>query len=279
MPAILHASDLHFGPPFLPDRAEGLLELETRLSPDLVVLSGDFTQRAKRVQFADAAAYVDRLQGPTVVTSGNHDVPLYRFWERMFAPHRNYRKFIESRLDYVHAQPGLTVVSLNSSRALTFTNGRLRVSQLRLAEQAFSQAPESDMRVVVTHHPLTPPPLPDPEVAEGWRRALRAFSRMGVDAVLAGHKHRAYEAQSADWIPGGNEANVPIIHAGTATSNRGRGLEFGCNSVNFLRADEDGLRLALYLWKQAGGAFELQSDRRVAHRDSSLPEQGAALVS
>ncbi|MEE9208202.1 MAG: metallophosphoesterase [Gemmatimonadota bacterium] len=276
MPAILHAADLHFGPPFLPDRAEGLLELETRLSPDLIVLAGDLTQRAKRVQFADAAAYVKRLEGPTIVTSGNHDVPLYRFWERIFTPHRNYRRYIESRMNYVHTQPGLTVVSLNSSRALTFTNGRLRVSQLRLAEQAFREAPANDMRVVVTHHPLTPPPLPDPEVAAGWRRALRAFGSMGVDVVLAGHKHRSYEAQSADWIDHGGEASVPIIHAGTATSSRGRGLEAGHNSVNLLQADENGLRIAQYLWRPASGTFELQSDRRVAHGDSTLPQESPA---
>ncbi|MEN8144329.1 MAG: metallophosphoesterase [Gemmatimonadota bacterium] len=287
MPAILHASDLHFGPPFLPDRAEGLLELETRLSPDLVVLSGDFTQRAKTAQFADAAAYVSRFQGPTIVTSGNHDVPLYRFWERAFAPHGNYRRFIESRLNYVHSQPGLTVVSLNSSRALTFTNGRLRTSQLKLAGRAFGQAPASDMRVVVTHHPITPPPLPDPEVAAGWRRALRAFSAMGVDVVLAGHKHRAYEAQSADWIPQsaalipgaterGATARVPIIHAGTATSSRGRGHETGRNSVNLLRMAEDELRLSKYQWTKPSGAFERQSETRLARGDSRLPESGRA---
>ena len=51
---ILHVSDLHFGPPWLPRVGQALLEIAPRLEPDVVVISGDLTQRARREQFAES---------------------------------------------------------------------------------------------------------------------------------------------------------------------------------------------------------------------------------
>ena len=83
MLTVLHISDLHFGPPYRPDVAETLLEIAPILRPDVIVISGDFTQRAKEEQFRDAREYIDRLPDvPRVVVPGNHDVPLYRVAER-----------------------------------------------------------------------------------------------------------------------------------------------------------------------------------------------------
>ncbi|MEZ6065428.1 MAG: metallophosphoesterase [Planctomycetaceae bacterium] len=49
---ILHISDLHFGPPYLARVGEALLRLAPQLNPELIVASGDFTQRAREEQFA-----------------------------------------------------------------------------------------------------------------------------------------------------------------------------------------------------------------------------------
>ena len=54
MKRILHLSDLHYGRA-REDLEEPLLEVIDRLRPDLVVISGDFTQRARRGQFARAS--------------------------------------------------------------------------------------------------------------------------------------------------------------------------------------------------------------------------------
>ena len=65
---------------------------------------------------ANARAYLDRFEDiPTVVTPGNHDVPLYRIFERLLDPYRNYKRHIEDRLDYAVDLPGARVVSLNSA--------------------------------------------------------------------------------------------------------------------------------------------------------------------
>src|SRR4030095_10141040 len=79
---LLHISDVHFGPPHRPELAEKGLAFVEEHRPAAVVLSGDLTQRAKPKQFQEARRFVDRLPAPTLVVPGNHDVPLYRLWER-----------------------------------------------------------------------------------------------------------------------------------------------------------------------------------------------------
>lgn len=82
---ILHISDLHFGPPFVPAVAEALLQTLPSLAPDVIVASGDLTQRATREQFQECRQFFDRLPDiPLLVIPGNHDVPLYRTVERLF---------------------------------------------------------------------------------------------------------------------------------------------------------------------------------------------------
>ncbi|KKL56821.1 hypothetical protein LCGC14_2241560, partial [marine sediment metagenome] len=83
MRRILHLSDLHFGR-IRTDLVDPLLSSIHQLRPDLVVLSGDLTQRARRRQFADARAFLDRIEAPTLTVPGNHDVPLDNLFVRLF---------------------------------------------------------------------------------------------------------------------------------------------------------------------------------------------------
>ncbi len=96
MTTIMHISDLHFGPPFLPHVAEALQAAAARLQPDVLVASGDFTQQCRREQFAAARDFLQQLlpDVPKVVTPGNHDVPPWPAilwqWPRPFALYRQY---------------------------------------------------------------------------------------------------------------------------------------------------------------------------------------------
>ena len=76
MRKIAHISDLHFG---AADEqvAERLVESIDELRPDLAVVSGDLTQRARPSQFREARAFLDRLKSFQLIVPGNHDVPLY----------------------------------------------------------------------------------------------------------------------------------------------------------------------------------------------------------
>ncbi|MFQ5678515.1 MAG: metallophosphoesterase family protein [Gemmatimonadota bacterium] len=271
MPEILHISDLHFGPPFLADRAEAALELGRRRRPDVVVVSGDFTQRAKPRQYEAARDYVRRFEVPVVVTPGNHDIPLYRVFERLLRPYGNYTRHINEALDSVHRLPGLTLVCLNSSRPYVITNGRLGRRQLELARRAFDRSEGLEIRVVVTHHHLAPPPdFEGGNVMPRARRAIEAFTEMGVDLILAGHMHRAYIGDSLDFFPGGErEKGIVIVQCGTTTSARGRGRERLKNSLNVIRADDGRMRITHYLWRGPAEGFSPHSEHRFGVRPRS----------
>lgn len=260
---VLHGSDLHFGKPHIPEMAEALLERAEEIGPDLVVLSGDFTQRAKVTEYRDAQAYLHRFAErtgvPLVVTPGNHDVPLYRVLERILTPFRNYREYIHPELDTVTRIPGLTVVALNSAaprRAIV--NGRILPKQLNFARAAFATAPPGDLRAVVAHHHLAP--APDYEGDSPLPRArmiLDAFKGMGVQLVLGGHLHRAYIGNSLDVYPGADrERGIIIVQSGTTTSRRGRAREEAKNSFNVIRVCGERVQVIHYMHFQETGGFQ-----------------------
>ncbi len=252
MLTIVHGSDLHFGRLHDPEVAEAFLDSAESINPDLIVLSGDFTQRAKVREYREARAYLSRLPGvPTVVTPGNHDVPLYRVFERLLTPYRNYRRYLREELDSVARIPGMTVVSLNSAaprRAIV--NGRILERQLAFAREGFRCAPAGDLKVVVAHHHLAP--APDYEGDRPLPRAraiLSAFQVMGVELVLGGHLHRSYIGNSLDVCPGvGRERGIVIVQCGTTTSLRGRAREKAKNSFNVIRVVPEQLEITHHLY-------------------------------
>lgn len=259
MPTLVHASDIHFGTPHDPLAAEAFLAAAHGLGPDAVVVSGDFTQRAKVHEFEAAAAFLERLpEVPRVVTPGNHDVPLYRVFERLVSPFRNYREFISSELDTVSRIEGATIVSLNTAAPRTaIVNGRLATRQLQFAREAFADAPEGDLRVVVAHHQLAPPP----DYAGGSamphaRRHLAAFASMGVDLVLGGHLHRAYIGNSRDVLPSHPDGHpVVIVQSGTTSSSRGRARERMSCSFNVIRFDDVTIEVTHHHLDRTEGEF------------------------
>lgn len=264
MADILHVSDLHFGSPFLPDRAEAVHRLAAAHPPDAVVVSGDLTQRAKDREFAAAADYLERFRVPVVVVPGNHDVPLYRVWERFLTPYANYREHIAGELDTVTRLEDATIVALNSSRRFTIDNGRLERAQLEFAAAAFDETPEDHLRIVVTHHHLAPPPdFSRDRVMPRAKRALEVFRDRGVHLALAGHMHRAYIGDSLDFFPGEErKEGIVIAQCGTTTSSRGRGRERLNNSLNYIRARSDRLRITHYLWRDSREEFWPHSRHR-----------------
>ena len=222
---VLHVSDLQCGSPFLPQAAEAMIRLADRIAPDVIVASGDLTQRAKVREFALARSILDRLgPAPMVLTPGNHDVPLYRVWERLASPFRNWRAFAGEELDTVRRVPGATFVALNSAaprRAIV--NGRIDPRQVEFAHSAFEGAPRSDIRVLVVHHHFVPVPSGEgSRPLPGAERLATQFARMGVDVVMGGHVHQLHIRSSA---------GLPFVATGTATSRRGRGDETGWNSL------------------------------------------------
>lgn len=259
MLTFVHASDIHFGKPHVPRVADAFLQAAHDAEPDLVVVSGDLTQRAKVHEFEAAAVFLERLpDAPLVVTPGNHDVPLYRVWERIFAPHRNYRALIRDELDTVTRVPGATVVSLDSTAPHTaIVNGRIRRHQVAFAREAFQDVHHDDLRVVVAHHHFAP--APDYEGDRSMPRArevLGEFTDMGVELILGGHLHRAYIGNSLDVYAGENrDRGVVIVQSGTTTSRRGRARERAKNSFNVIRVSPDAIEVTHHMYFEDLGHF------------------------
>jgi len=257
MLTILHISDLHFGPPFHTDVGESVLAFAAELNADVVVASGDFTQRAREEQFRQASEFLRRLpKVPLVVTPGNHDVPLYRFKERILDPYRHYKTFISNDLDSVTRTPLAVIVSLNSTaprRAIT--NGRVHKWQLDYAREAFQGTPDEVQRIVVSHHHFAPPPdFEGAKAMSGAKRALDAFTAMRVDLILGGHLHRAYIGNSLDVYTGvDREHGIVIAQSGTTTSRRGRAREREKNTFNVVRLDQRLIRVTHYMYFDSVG--------------------------
>lgn len=277
MLTILHGSDLHFGKHLDPDGLEAFRGAVEASDPDLVVLSGDFTQRAKVGEYQQARRFLDGLgERPVMVTPGNHDVPLYRVWERMFSPFRNYRNHIRRELDETFRIPGATVVSLNSAEPhRAIVNGRIGRRQLAFAAEAFRGNPERDLKIVVTHHNLSPAPdnLPE-QVLPLHRTYLRAFREMGVELVLGGHLHRAYMADAADVLSDRSLTPGPfLVYSGTSSSHRGRGRERRCNSYNLLTVSPDRMEV-VHMVRREGGAFESYRSHTLRRTGYTDPRDG-----
>ena len=109
MTTLLQVSDPHFGTE-RPEVVDALEALARRRRPDLLVLSGDITQRARRAQFAAAARFVERLGIPArLAIPGNHDIPLYDVFTRAFAPYRGFVREFGDDFAPVHGSADIAV--------------------------------------------------------------------------------------------------------------------------------------------------------------------------
>lgn len=255
MHQICHISDVHFGPPHLPELAEGILRFIAERQPDLVVISGDLTQRAKPEQFRQARVFVDQIEAPTMVVPGNHDVPLYRFWERFLDPLGAYKRNFSRELEPVFRDEEVLVIGINTAHALTFKNGRFTMQRLLEVTDLLDQAPPDTFKVIVAHHHVIQPPWFDrqPVATNAWE-AMDLFTRHDVDLILSGHLHQSFIGNSEEFYPKGRPP-VVILHSGTTTSNRGRAGEREKNTCNWIRVESETLTVSHYRWEPALGRF------------------------
>ena len=249
---ILHISDLHFGRPFRQDVANEALTAAIQVDPDVIVVSGDLTQRARRDQFLAAKNYLGQFPSvPMLIVPGNHDVPLYRIHERLLNPHRLYQEIIDRELNPVLRLEPAVIVGLDSTAPRTaISNGRILPWQLQLCERAFADVPDEIAKIVVAHHHFAPAP----DYLHDWtmpkaKRAMMRFVELDVDMILGGHLHRAFIGNSLDFYPGSHrDRGIIIVQSGTTTSRRGRGREVEKNSFNVIEIFDERIEITHYLY-------------------------------
>jgi DNA repair exonuclease SbcCD nuclease subunit len=250
---LLHVSDVHFGPRHLPEVARGVLDLVAARRPDAVVISGDLTQRAKPSQFRAARAFVAALPAPVAFVPGNHDVPLYRFWERALLPFAAWRRHFDRELVRDVVIDGLAVLGVNTAHPWTTKHGRLRTGDLEALRARLARVPPTAHRVVVAHHPVAVSPrLGREPVARGSGRLLELLRAHGVGLVLCGHVHHGFLVAPSAAVAG----DPAVLHCGTSTSSRGRGAERGLNTLNWIELGTARAAVERRLWSSGRRAFE-----------------------
>lgn len=250
MRTIAHISDLHFGR-HSASVAEALLRSVNESRPDLIALSGDFTQRARTAQFAEARRFLDRFSQPKLLVPGNHDVPLYNVFRRFLGPFSKYDHYfgpIGRPANYFRDEE-IAVLGINTARRFTRKNGRISVEQIVEMGRKFREIPSGIFKVLVTHHPLAiPSGEAAVELAGRATPALEMIKNAGVHLLLSGHHHRALSGGTAEI---GDDGTILVLHAGTAISTRTRGVEG--NTYNLLHI-ADG-NVSVRLMEHAQGRF------------------------
>ncbi len=236
--------------------------------PDLVVVSGDLTQRARPAQFRQARRFLRGLGPPFLAVPGNHDVPMYRVWERLLDRYGAYRRHFSPDLEPGFQDAELQVVGFNTAFNLTIEDGRFTPCQLAAVNERFRRDGSTEtngrVRIAVAHHPLAAlPELMGWRTARRSREALTAFAAAGVDIVLAGHVHAAAVGLAPDC-----ERRLWLVHSGTSTSRRGRGTERGRNTCNLITLDAGprdtaparrSATVERMLWSEQGQRFETEA--------------------
>lgn len=250
MRTIAHISDLHFGSDE-PLVTQDLVASVNQANPDLIVLSGDFTQRATRDQFERARQFVEQLPQPRLVVPGNHDMPLFNIFARLFWPYSNYEKFIRPLgvADARFVDDEIALIGLNTARRFTGKNGRVSKGQVEAVRAFFADIPDDIFQIVVTHHPLS---QADNEVflelAFHAELAVNVLVTGKVHILLSGHHHRALDGKIEETD---DRRQALIVYAGTANSTRLR--EGDGNTYNLLRLDWPNAEIMVMRWVPGTG--------------------------
>ena len=253
MTKLLQISDLHFGTE-LPDVVQALRALSNDKKPDVLVVSGDITQRATPDEFSRARAFCDSLGAPHMVAlPGNHDVPLYNLFARMVEPYAAYRKFFGQQLESELITPALCLVSVNTTRWWRHKNGEVSAAQIERVCKQLSHAMPQQLRVVVVHQPVhVMRPQDEHDRLQGWQPAVRAWAAAGADIVMGGHIHLPYVCELSSTALALSR-RMWCVQAGTAVSSRVR--HEAPNSVNLLvfSPGDEGPYCAVERWDYRAG--------------------------
>ncbi|SFB11024.1 3',5'-cyclic AMP phosphodiesterase CpdA [Poseidonocella pacifica] len=216
---ITQISDLHFGRDD-PTLEETLIDAVNASRPDLVVVSGDFVQRARWSHFREARAFMERIEAPTLSVPGNHDLPLWNLPLRLVAPKRRYQRYIARDLEPVIRLGGVTVVGVDTTYRWHWQSGRISAEQIdRVADIIGDRGPD-DVVVVVAHHPFHHSPEVEKKLMRGAPKALRRWGRAGPHVILSGHLHTWL---TEPFVARRGDAQTLQVHAGTGLSTRLRG--------------------------------------------------------
>jgi 3',5'-cyclic AMP phosphodiesterase CpdA len=232
MTVLVHISDPHFGTE-QPPVVTALKALIDRLEPAAVLLGGDVTQRARTAQFDAARDFIASLGRPVLCVPGNHDIPLYNVFARLFNPYGGYRRVLGNDLEPVFETEDVLAIGVNTTHPKRHKDGEIGPHQIARVADRLRRASPRQLRIVMAHHPVQAREASDrANLLHGRRVALPTWIDAGMDLMLGGHIHLPYVAALAKDPEG---RNAWAVQAGTALSHRVRGDV--PNSVNVIVRD------------------------------------------
>lgn len=241
---IVHISDLHFGT--VGEKISEIIITDiNRLKPDLLIVSGDLTQRARKSQFRSAKKFLDKLEGKKIIVPGNHDIPLFNIFMRFLLPLTNYQNIITADLFPFYEDETIAVLGINSARSLTWQSGRISEEQIKFLRAKLCPIDKSIFKIIVTHHPFIPPPgnLGIKLVGRS-AEALKIIDNCNVDLLLAGHLHLGYSGDVRPFYPS-HGSSIISAQAGTAVSNR---IRKEPNGYNFIQVNKEEIFITIREW-------------------------------
>ncbi|MBS1795982.1 MAG: metallophosphoesterase [Acidobacteria bacterium] len=266
MRRLIHISDIHFGRVDY-EIVERLREKITELAPDLIIVSGDLTQRARSAQFVEARNFLKSLNAPQIVVPGNHDIPMHNVFARFVTPLEKYKRYITENLQPFFADAEMAVIGINTARSLTIKDGRINRRQIAAIRERMCALNERMLKAVVTHHPFDlPEGFDDSDIVENAGEALPLLADCGADVFFSGHLHIGGVTHTANRYPLPSGRSALVIQAGTATSTRGRGE---ANSFNVVEYDFPSLAVGRWECARAVEGF-----RETARENFAQDENG-----
>lgn len=252
MRRIAHLSDVHFG---TEDPVVTALAVEAvnRSNPDVVVVSGDLTQRARKREFIAARRFLDLLPHPQIVVPGNHDVPLYNLFDRFFRRLNKFQKYITHDLTPTFFDEELAIIGVSTARSFVIKGGRINEEQVEFIRSKLCVLDDRSLKVVVTHHPFDlPEDSHHDDVVGRAEDAMPKIAECGGEVFLAGHLHVGHIETTAKRYKLDSGRNALVIQAGTATSARVRNEPHSFNLIDF---DHPRLKIVRHECRFVGEGF------------------------
>ena len=267
----IHISDLHRGTNEAPELDDALVALVRELDPELVIASGDLSNRCRPAELEEAKALLDRLQVPTLAVPGNHDIP-YTVPARITSPWEPFEA-VFGTTDPVLRTPNAVVCGLNSGRPWRHQGGKLSAERIASVGPIFAGAPAGALRVVTFHHHLAGAP---------WRASrkfplkhrntvLHELTAAGAELVLGGHIHQATAVERHSFQALADDDRGSVILATAPGFGRPRPDRLGeANGLHVVRWTANEIEIETRIWR--GGNFEPTSTKRAPRiHENALP--------
>lgn len=212
-------TDLHFGRAS-PDLVQPLLDSVAAASPDLVLISGDFVQRARARQFRMAREFLDRLRHDWIAVPGNHDIPLFNVFARALMPRAAFQRWITSQTEPFVETDDAFIVGVDTTHRWSHQRGLIRPAQIARIAEIIRAADHEKTVVIMAHHPFHQSPDVEKKVMKNAARALDDWSDCGPHIILSGHLH-TWTVEP--FLAEKNQSMTLQVHCGTGLSTRLRG--------------------------------------------------------